>query len=137
MYSGVSAATVSKNELFAPPRPWIRITCSGPVPEVRLEMRAPRDADVVDAQQRGAVVGKAEQALESDGAVEVPARPEPALREGVEAGHPPLAEGQPGAGVGADDDVRTPAGRGAHLAAVRVQVDLPAPSDVGEADLDG
>ena len=132
MYSGVSAATVSKNELFVDQD---HVLGTGAGGEARDAGAA--DADVVDAQQRGAVVGKAEQALEADGAVEVPARPEPALREGVEAGHPPLAEGQPGAAVGADDDVRTPAGRGAHLAAVRVQVDLPAPSDVGEADLDG
>ena len=68
-------------------------------------MRAPLTRDVVDAQQRRALVGQPEEALEADREVEVAARPEAALREGVEPREPALAQRQPGAGVGADHDV--------------------------------
>ena len=66
-------------------------------------MRA--DVDVVEAQQRGAAVGQAEQALEADGEVEVAARVERALREGLDAGELAVAQAQPGRRVGADGDV--------------------------------
>ena len=50
------------------------------------------DRHVVDAQQRRAAVGQAEQALEADREVEVAAGVEPALRERLDAGQLALAQ---------------------------------------------
>ena len=60
-------------------------TTSGPSPMVSVETQPPPEVDVVDAHQRRAAVGQAEQALEAEGQVEVAARVEPALPEGVDA----------------------------------------------------
>ena len=64
----------------------------------------------MDAHERRAPVGQAEQALEADGQVDVAAGVEQALPEGVDARQLALAQGQPRLRVGPDDDVGLAAG---------------------------
>ena len=59
---------------------------SGPSPIVSVETRGAARLDLVDAHERRAAVGQAEEALEADGEVEVAARVEQALAEGLDAG---------------------------------------------------
>ena len=99
---------------------------------------AARRLDVVDAHERRASVGQAEQALEADGQVDVAAGVEQALPEGVDARQLALAQGQPRLGVGPDDDVGLAAGGAlAHARAVGRAADLPRAAHVAEADVVG
>jgi hypothetical protein len=81
----------------------------------------------VDAQQRRPPGGQAEQPLEADGAVEVAADVEQALREGFDARQLAAAQAQPRLGVRPDHDVRAAAGDA--LADAR--------TELGAADLPG
>ena len=113
-------------------------TTSGPSPMVSVETRRPGQRDVVDAQQRRAAVGQAEQALEADGQVEVAAGVEQALPEGLDARQLALAQGQPGLGVGADDDVGlAPRAALAHARPVGRAAHLPGLADVAQAHVVG
>ena len=85
---------MSKNEALVAPSPWMQHDV-GAVAHRQRRDPAARELDVVDAQQRRAPVGQAEQALEADGQVDVAARVEQALPEGVDARQLALAQGQP------------------------------------------
>src|SRR5512133_507912 len=99
---------------------------------------APGQLDVVDAHQRRAPVGQAEQALEADGQVHVAAGVEPALPEGVDARELALAQGQPRLRVGPDDDIGlTARGALAHARAVGRAAHLPRAPHVAQTDVVG
>ena len=84
-----------------------------------------------------AAAGEPKQALEAERQVEIAARPEAALREGVEPREPALAQGEPGRGVGADDDVGLVAwAMEPTVAAIAASEHLPGAADVAEADLE-
>src|SRR5689334_6833482 len=110
----------------------------GPFAHGERRDAAARELDVVDAQQRRAPVGQAEQALEADGQVHVAAGVEPALPEGVDARELPVAQGQPGLRVGPDDDVGLPArGALAHARAMGRAAHLPGAPHVAQTDVVG
>jgi hypothetical protein len=94
--------------------------------------------DVVHAQQRRAAGGQAEEPLEADRAVEVAARVEPPLPEGLDPGDVAAAQLQPGLGVGADHDVGPAAGDAlANAGAMGGAADLPGVAHVAEAHVVG
>ena len=106
---------------------------------VSVESRSRPHRDVVDPQQRRAAVREPEQALEGDARGR--ARRGRTAGAGENASTPdssPCAQRQPGGGVGADDDVRAPAGRAhAHARAERRAADLPRVPDVPQAHVVG
>src|SRR5215213_2534284 len=108
----------------------------GPLARDEAADAGPGDLHVRYVEQRRPIPGQPEQPFESECEVEIAARVEPALGEGVEPGEPALAQCDPGGRVAPDDDIGLAGGRWPHLAPPSAGADLPRPADVAKPDLE-
>ena len=124
-------------------RPWSRPGrgCRrrrGPSPIVSVDTRRPGSRTSWMRTSGGRPLGRRNMPSKPIGQVDVAARVEQALPEGLDARQLALAQGQPRLGVGADDDVGLAAGGAlAHARPVRRAAHLPGAAHVAEAHVVG